>query len=71
MHLAGHCEMDDIVIDDHGSQVCEEVWQLYAHALARFGDAPALIEWDTAIPPLDVLLAQAARADAVAKKVLK
>jgi uncharacterized protein len=71
MHLAGHCEMEDIVIDDHGSQVCEEVWQLYAHALARFGDAPALIEWDTAIPPLDVLLVQAARADAVAQKVLR
>ena len=71
MHLAGHCEMEDIVIDDHGSQVCDEVWQLYAHALSRFGDAPALIEWDTAIPPLDVLLAQAARADAVAQEVLK
>ncbi len=69
MHLAGHCEMDDIVIDDHGSVVCAEVWQLYAHAAQRFGDVPALIEWDTAIPALDVLLAQAAQADAVALSV--
>jgi uncharacterized protein len=68
MHLAGHCEMDDIVIDDHGSEVCDEVWQLYAHAVQRFGNAPALIEWDTAIPELDVLLAQAAQADRVAEK---
>jgi uncharacterized protein len=68
MHLAGHCEMEDIVIDDHGSEVCEEVWWLYAHAVQRFGRVPALIEWDAAIPQLDVLLAQAAQADVVAEK---
>jgi uncharacterized protein len=71
MHLAGHCEMADIVIDDHGSEVCEEVWQLYAHAVQRFGRIPALIEWDTAIPPLTVLLAQAAQADEIADAVAK
>jgi uncharacterized protein len=70
MHLAGHCEMPDIVIDDHGAPVCAEVWQLYAHAVRRFGDAPTLIEWDTAIPELDVLLAQAAQADAIAQEAL-
>ncbi len=69
MHLAGHCEMEDIVIDDHGSAVCEEVWQLYAHAVCRFGDAPALIEWDTNVPSLDVLLSHASRADAIAAAV--
>jgi uncharacterized protein len=66
MHLAGHCEMQDIVIDDHGSAVCDEVWKLYAHAVQRFGRMPALIEWDTAIPELDVLLAQASQANGVA-----
>lgn len=66
MHLAGHCEMDDIVIDDHGSAVCEEVWQLYAHAVRRFGAQAALIEWDTQVPELAVLLAHAERADRVA-----
>ena len=62
IHLAGHCVMDDIVIDDHGSCVVDEVWQLYAHAIARFGAVPTLIEWDTALPPLDVLLEEAERA---------
>jgi uncharacterized protein len=70
MHLAGHCEMQDIVIDDHGSAVCDEVWQLYTHAVQRFGDAPALIEWDTDIPELDVLLAHMQRMDAVRLQVL-
>jgi uncharacterized protein len=69
MHLAGHCEMPDIVIDDHGGAVCEAVWQLYAYALKRFGDVPALVEWDTAIPALEVLLAQADRANRVAHSV--
>jgi uncharacterized protein len=65
MHLAGHCVMDDIVIDDHGSRVSEPVWALYALARERFADAPALIEWDTDIPPLDVLLQEAAQADTI------
>jgi uncharacterized protein len=67
IHLAGHCEMDDIVIDDHGALVCEGVWQVYAKAVLRFGAVPALIEWDTAIPPLQTLLEEAARADAIAR----
>lgn len=63
MHLAGHCELADIVIDDHGSAVSDEVWQLFAHALRRFGSVPALVEWDTVIPSLDVLLTQVQLAD--------
>jgi uncharacterized protein (UPF0276 family) len=59
IHLAGHCVMEDIVIDDHGSRVADEVWQLYAHAVTRFGSVPTLIEWDTALPPLAVLLGEA------------
>lgn len=61
IHVAGHCVMDDIVIDDHGSRVCEDVWTLYAHAIERFGSIPTLVEWDTDVPPLQVLLAQAQR----------
>ena len=52
-------------IDDHGSCVAPEVWTLYAEALARFGPVPTLIEWDTDVPPLGVLMQEAARADAV------
>jgi uncharacterized protein (UPF0276 family) len=62
IHLAGHSVMDDIVIDDHGSRVCEDVWTLFGHARARFGAVPTLIEWDTDIPELSVLLDEAARA---------
>ncbi len=67
LHLAGyHQPTDDpdaLVIDDHGSRVRADVWTLYAHAIDRFGPVPTLIEWDTDLPALDVLLAEAALAD--------
>lgn len=66
IHLAGHCVMDDIVIDDHGSRVAADVWRLYAHAIKRFGAVPSLIERDTAVPPLSVLLDEAQQARALA-----
>ena len=62
LHLAGHINTGDIVIDDHGSRVCDAVWQIYRHAQARFGNVPALIEWDTNVPPLSVLLDEVALA---------
>ncbi len=68
LHLAGHINMGDVVIDDHGSRVSSPVWQIYRHAQARFATAqkiPALIEWDTDVPPLDVLLDEAAMAQAL------
>jgi uncharacterized protein (UPF0276 family) len=68
IHLAGHIHCGDIVIDDHGSRVCPEVWSLYRHAIGRFGAVPTLIEWDTDVPPLDVLLDEAARARAAAQR---
>ncbi len=64
LHLAGHTSMGDVVIDDHGSRVCSAVWQLYRHAQSRFNNVPALIEWDTDIPLLSVLLVEAALAQA-------
>lgn len=71
MHLAGHChvadEHGDIVVDDHGSRVCDAVWALYRYALGRFGKVPTLLEWDTAIPALDVLLDEASLAAAVSQ----
>ncbi len=63
IHLAGHARNGDVLIDDHGSRVCAEVWELYAAALARFGAQPTLIEWDTDIPPLATLVEEAHRAD--------
>jgi len=63
IHLAGHSRNGNVLIDDHGSAVCEEVWQLYRHAIARLGAVPTLIEWDTNIPALSTLWAEAQRAD--------
>jgi len=68
IHLAGHAVVDDCLVDTHGSVVCDPVWDLYAHACARFGAKPTLIEWDTDLPALDVLLSQAARASAIARR---
>ncbi|WP_454743619.1 MNIO family bufferin maturase [Cupriavidus necator] len=73
IHLAGHSvrqlEQGRVLrIDDHGSRVAPKVWALYEDALQRFGPVPTLIEWDTAVPALDVLLEEAAVAEAVLKR---
>jgi uncharacterized protein (UPF0276 family) len=63
IHLAGYDDSGPLVIDDHGSLVHPPVWQVFRHAAARLGRKPTLIEWDTALPALDVLLAEARRAE--------
>jgi uncharacterized protein len=67
IHIAGHAERriggESVLIDDHGSRVIAPVWQLLDDALARTGPVPVLVEWDTDIPELSVLLAEAASAD--------
>jgi hypothetical protein len=70
LHLAGHVHAGDIVIDDHGSRVIDAVWALCGHALQRFGAVPTLIEWDTDLPALSVLLDEAQRARDVAFNAL-
>jgi hypothetical protein len=70
IHLAGHTrESDDkgrpLLIDTHDKLVDGEVWGLYAHAVARIGATPSLIEWDAEIPPWPVLAAEAAQAEAI------
>ena len=71
-HLAGHSINDidgqEILIDDHGSEVAAPVWALYRAALRRFGPRPALIEWDSRLPALPVLLGEAAKADAAIRE---
>jgi hypothetical protein len=70
IHLAGHARNDAdgeiILIDDHGSRVSDAVWSLYRRTIARFGPRPTLIEWDTDVPALDVLIDEARRADRAA-----
>ena len=66
IHLAGHTRRRvgerTLLLDDHGSRVPEAVWQLYDHAIRRFGAVPTLIEWDTNLPELSVLAEEAAQA---------
>ncbi len=72
VHLAGYCESAEslgLVIDDHGSRVRPEVWQVYEHALCRFGPLPTLVEWDTDLPALDVLLGEAQHAARLLEQV--
>ena len=67
LHLAGHCVNDAdgtrILIDDHGSPVAPAVWDLYERAVHHFPHAATLIEWDSNLPPLSLLLAEAGKAD--------
>jgi uncharacterized protein len=62
IHLAGHLARGELLIDHHGDRVADAVWQLYDAALERFGPVPTLIEWDTDIPALEVLLEEAGKA---------
>lgn len=67
LHLAGHSinRFDDgeLLIDTHSRPVSVEVWSLYCRALERFGRMPTLIEWDAELPPLDILVDEAAKAE--------
>ena len=65
IHLAGFETTPTCLIDTHGTPVAPAVWALYGKAIARFGPVPTLIEWDTDIPPLATLLAEAATAQAI------
>ena len=56
IHLAGHLVTDAAVIDHHGARVADAVWTLYERALRHCGRVPTLLEWDTDLPALDVLL---------------
>jgi uncharacterized protein (UPF0276 family) len=69
IHLAGHSIHDydgeQVVVDTHDTRVCAAVWSLYELAIARFGRVPTLIEWDSALPDLDVLIDEARHADRI------
>lgn len=69
IHLAGHARNGDVLIDDHGSQVCDAVWELYGQAIRRFGAVPTLIEWDTNVPALATLVEESRRADLILGEV--
>jgi uncharacterized protein (UPF0276 family) len=69
MHLAGHEDHGDLVIDTHDHPVADAVWELYAAAVDRFGPVPTLVEWDARIPALAVVLEEARRAERIQKSM--
>ncbi|MEM6992713.1 MAG: DUF692 domain-containing protein [Myxococcota bacterium] len=69
VHLAGHLPEGPRLLDDHGSPVVDEVWELYRALLEKAGPLPTLVEWDTNIPPLDRVLDEADRARAIMDEV--
>jgi uncharacterized protein (UPF0276 family) len=69
LHLGGHLVTSHAVIDHHGDRVAPPVWALYREALRRFGGVPALVEWDTDVPALAVLLEEAGEARRIAAEV--
>jgi uncharacterized protein len=61
-HLAGYSVQNGCLVDTHNCAVYDEVWQLYEYVLQQIGPRPTLIEWDSDIPVLPVLLNEAAKA---------
>jgi len=58
IHLAGHSQGEELLVDTHDQPVPASVWELYAHVLPRLGPVATLIERDDDIPPLHELLAE-------------
>ncbi len=68
IHLAGHEDHGDYLIDTHDHPVCDQVWALYAYTTAHLGLKPTMIERDDHIPPLEVLLDELDAARAIARR---
>jgi uncharacterized protein (UPF0276 family) len=65
IHLAGYEDKGDYLIDAHNNRVADPVWALFSDVIRQLPDIPVLIEWDNDIPPLDILLDEAARAERI------
>jgi len=70
IHLAGHTDNGDHLIDTHDAPVAPAVWALYQCALECFGSVPTMIERDDRIPPLDELVAELDEARGLAAQAL-
>jgi uncharacterized protein (UPF0276 family) len=71
LHLAGHRDNGDHLVDTHDAPVCDAVWQLYRHTLQRLGPVPTMIERDDHIPPIDALIAELDQARSIADEALE
>jgi uncharacterized protein (UPF0276 family) len=71
IHLAGHHNHGDYIIDTHDAPVIASVWDLYEYAIARFGAVSTMIERDDKIPALTELVGELQIARDIAAKALK
>ena len=71
IHLAGHHNHGDYIIDTHDAPVIDPVWDLYEYAISRFGAVSTMIERDDHIPELAVLVEELQIARDIAAKSLK
>jgi uncharacterized protein (UPF0276 family) len=71
IHLAGHQNNGDYIIDTHDAPVIDPVWDLYEYAIARLGAVSTMIERDDHIPELEVLVQELQIARNIAAKTLK
>ena len=70
IHLAGHSNCGEYIIDTHDAAVIDPVWSLYAQAIARLGPVSTMIERDDNIPPLSELVNELDRARQIANSAL-
>ncbi len=70
IHLAGHEDRGDLLVDTHDHPVCDPVWQLYGYTLLRIGARPSMIERDDKIPPLTELLQELQQARKLSRAML-
>jgi uncharacterized protein len=70
IHLAGHEDHGDYLVDTHDHPVSDPVWELYANAVRRFGAVSTMIERDDHIPPLAELCAELGRARTLCERTL-
>ena len=71
IHLAGYSEYEDILVDTHGSAVSDDVWEHYRQFCAYNDTIPCLIEWDSNLPSLEVLMEQRLIAQQIVEQTRK
>jgi uncharacterized protein (UPF0276 family) len=71
IHLAGHSQLGELLLDTHDHEVPDGVWALYAEAVRRFGRRATLVEWDAEVPPLERLVEETRRAARVEAEALR
>jgi uncharacterized protein len=69
-HLAGHTDYGSYLLDSHIGPIPPGVWELYRHAVKRFGEVPTLIEWDEDVPSFEAVVAESTRAREIEAEVL-